>query len=216
MSDSTEYFTAPGPVNEGVLLYVLANSGYAGIRYSFSLPRSKVGELCDPVYYWQVEEWGACEGECGRGERTRAVNCVRLAANKSEEEVVDSFLCDPSSKPVLKESCRTEPCAYHWTAGNWSDCNTTCGDSHQTRTVSCEWRKRNGEKVAVNDTLCGDIATKPDSTQSCTTECVYWWSVSVWSECDVTCGSGRSDEGCGVCVGVEQWEHSCRAGHILY
>ena len=142
-----------------------------------------------------------CEGVCGQSQRTRAVNCVKLAANKSEEVVVDSPLCDPSSKPETKEGCSTGQCAYVWSIGSWSECDGTCGHGYQTRAVSCELTMGNGDKLLVNDTLCEDVSSKPASVKSCTVECVYRWEVSSWSDCDVTCGSGRQSRSV-ECVGV--------------
>ena len=187
---SPEYFITEGPINEGILVYVLANSTYGGVRYTFSVPESKLDELRHPVYRWKTGEWGTCQADCGWGLRTKTVYCVRVSNNTSGGDVIaDSFLCDPASKPMSQDRCYTEDCVYDWRVDSWSECNSTCGSGHQFRKVSCEWTRRNGVKEIVNSTQC-ELATKPLSLTTCHVTCTYEWAASEWSDCDVLCGNG--------------------------
>lgn len=191
VQNNTEYFTTAGPVNEGVVAYVLANSTHNGVRYTFSVPKSKLTELQADVYHWWAGEWSVCDVECGEGIRTRAVRCVTLSFNKTEEQVfVDPVLCDPASKPTVHDRCFTEECVYEWNADNWSICDTACGNGQQTREITCKWQRRNGLQETVNTSLC-EVAARPAELQACTVQCVYSWTANSWSNCDVICGDGQ-------------------------
>ncbi len=188
--NESEYFSTTGPINEGVVSYVLANSAYNGVRYTFSVPKSKLADLRHDVYYWWAGVWGVCSVECGEGTQIRPVQCLTLSLNKTEQVIVDTIFCDPHSKPIIEETCFTEECVYEWTLEDWTQCNTTCGNGHQTRESDCEWTRRNGLKEIVNSSLC-ELATRPALTRECVVECVYEWKVTAWSDCDAVCSNGQ-------------------------
>lgn len=190
-NDSPEYFETDGPIKENLTVYILAKSIYDGIRYTFSLPKTKISLLKAPVYIWKSENWGNCIADCEWGNQHRHVYCQRLGADENEPEA-DDFMCDPSTKPTSLQSCYTEPCVYDWSMTHWETCDAICGEGFEHRKVICKWIKRNGGTEIVNDTHC-DKDTKPISVQSCQVECVYEWAATGWSECDVICGAGRQN-----------------------
>lgn len=185
---SSEYFKTDGPLKENVTVYLLANSVYDGIRYTFSLPKTEIKALKEPVYIWKNESWGDCEADCAWGEQNRSIRCLRLGANNTEDE--DYFLCDPLTKPESTQSCYTEPCVYTWAVTNWGNCDTVCGEGQEYREVTCEWTKRSGDVDIVSDGHC-DADTKPAAVKTCLIKCIYNWLVSGWDECDVICGKGE-------------------------
>ena len=189
--NSSEYYKTEGPLKEDVTVYLLANSMYDGIRYTFSLPKTEINTvtLTEPLYVWKSEKWGKCEAECAWGEQKRSIHCLRLGANDTEEDE-DHFLCDPLTKPESTQSCYTEACIYKWAVTSWGSCDAVCGEGQEYRDVTCEWTKKSGDTEVVNGSNC-DATTKPTSVHNCLIKCIYKWSVSDWDVCDVICGKGE-------------------------
>ena len=76
--------------------------------------------------------WSQCSSSCGPGQRSRALECKDVACGR-----VDNNYCD--GDPVEVEPCVTEPNSASWVAfGNWSQCSTSCGPGHRSRTLECE------------------------------------------------------------------------------
>ena len=77
-----------------------------------------------------------------------------------------------------------------WEAGNWSDCNATCGNGYQFREVYCIESIKD-QNITENDNLKCDNSSRPDETRNCTSsiECPEW-IVGPWSECSKLCGEG--------------------------
>ena len=200
---ATEFLRTDGPIKENVTVYLLANSTYNGIRYTFSVSKDLVGEISNAVYYWNMSDWSECSVECGRGEQEREISCTKLLPN-GETESVDISSCDPTSRPDTRRPCNPGVCLYEWEAGEWSVCDSVCGEGRQSRTVICKWQKRNGTSEEVDDNFC-DSYSEPNHFQSCQVEsCRYEWHEEEWGKCDSHCGEGWKKREV-VCLWMNLW-----------
>ena len=195
-----EFLKTDGPISENMRAYILANSTYEGIRYTFSIPRESMNEISEPVYYWNESSWSDCSVECGTGEQDRELYCMKLYPG-GQNETVDVESCNAATKPDVRRPCNPEACSYEWEAGDWGTCDSVCGEGRQSRIVLCKWLKTS--KV-VENSLC-DSSTKPTPHQSCQAEsCRYEWHTREWGECDSYCGEGRRRRDV-VCVWMNLW-----------
>ena len=200
---ATEFLRTEGPISENVTVYLLANSTYDGIRYTFSVPRELVNEISEPVYYWNESVWSECSVECGVGEQDREIYCMKLYPN-GQIETVDIASCNAATKPDTRRPCNPGACSYTWEAGDWGMCDSVCGEGRQSRTVLCKWLKRNGTSEDIDNSLC-DSNSKPSQYQSCQVEsCRYEWHAEEWGKCDSYCGEGWMKREV-VCLWMNLW-----------
>ena len=200
---ATEFLRTDGPTNENVTVYLLANSTYDGIRYTFSVSREVVNEISEPVYYWNESDWSECSVECGIGEQDREIYCMKLYSS-GQTETVDIASCNAATKPDTRRPCNPGVCSYAWEAGDWGMCDSVCGEGRQSRTVLCKWLKRNGTSEDVDNSLC-DSNLKPSQYQSCQVEnCRYEWHAEEWGKCDSYCGEGWMKRDV-VCLWMNLW-----------
>ena len=203
-SHGAEYFETEGPIDENVTFLLLANSSYAGIRYSFSVPHDAIYLLSNATYFWNTTSWNECSVKCGKGERSRVVVCMKLYPSGEREEV-DSSLCDPATRPEAVETCEQSPCLYEWNVTEWSICSSVCGQGQQVRHTHCELVNAGSKgPVVVQDSLCNQ-EEKPTLSQVCFVEdCQYNWHYGDWSDCDSHCGEGWKNREV-VCLWMNLW-----------
>ena len=200
---STEFLRTDGPINENVTVYLLANSTYDGVRYTFSVPKDLVNEISNPVYYWNESVWNECNVECGLGEQDRNISCTKLYPS-GETESVDISSCNPSTRPETRRPCHPGVCLYEWEVGEWEICDSVCGEGQQSRIVRCKWLRSNGTLEDVDESLC-DSYSEPNHFRSCQVEsCRYEWHAKEWGSCDVLCGEGWKKREV-VCLWMNLW-----------
>ena len=73
-------------------------------------------------YLWKVGKWSQCSKLCGKGERTRPIQCMDLLSKPMS--VVGDNLCSGRKKPKEKNNCNRQPCPFVWQAGDWSQVST--------------------------------------------------------------------------------------------
>uniref|UniRef100_A0A7M5V8I3 A disintegrin and metalloproteinase with thrombospondin motifs 9 n=2 Tax=Clytia hemisphaerica TaxID=252671 RepID=A0A7M5V8I3_9CNID len=146
-------------------------------------------ELCNtfPCPFWRHGAWSKCTLPCGNGTQTRLVLCGFNGA------IVSNMQCDPSQKPSDRRRCNQHRCpeamahdpppvaratASHWRVTMWSECSTTCGVGHQTRSVECS-----------NHEEC-EQSRKPISIMECNKGACPGWNYGQWTPC-------RTERGCG-------------------
>jgi hypothetical protein len=79
---------------------------------------------------WEIGDWGACDADCGAGERKRTLLC------KDGSKTVGFSECK-AAQPARKEDCTaSKECDYQWKYDAWSSCksNTRTRD----RSSKCE------------------------------------------------------------------------------
>ncbi|XP_074140277.1 A disintegrin and metalloproteinase with thrombospondin motifs 9 isoform X2 [Sminthopsis crassicaudata] len=126
---------------------------------------------------WRYTDWTECSKSCDSGIQRRRAICV-----SPHNDVLDDSKCRHQEK-VTVQRCNEFLCPQ-WKSGDWSECLVTCGKGHKHRQVWCQF----GEE-RLNDRLC-DLATKPDSVQTCQQQECASWQVGPWGQCSVTCGQG--------------------------
>ncbi|XP_046889139.1 A disintegrin and metalloproteinase with thrombospondin motifs 20 [Hypomesus transpacificus] len=131
---------------------------------------------------WKANRWSECSVTCGVGTQNRDVYCRLKRAGRVSEE-----LCDPLSRPARTQTCQLAHCiSYTWVAGEWQDCNATCGEGVRSREVVCSGALGG----PVQNSLCA-ASSQPTPLQACSADpCQYIWRMGEWSQCSASCGVG--------------------------
>lgn len=125
--------------------------------------KPEIRKNCENVHpcggAWFVGQWSQCSAECGNGQKTRDVACMKKFANNLLHVVPDEN-CHGEEKPSTQEECTVSTCGAEWFITEWSTCSATCGKGVQTREIKC---LDNNLKPSQN---CGDD-TKPNKIRNC-------------------------------------------------
>jgi len=136
-------------------------------------------------YAWEPGAWTNPPGasSCGSLVQTRSVQCVR-----SDHVVVDGSNCSGDAPAASQNVSDYSGCNYTWVDGAWSAPTTTCGVSHDTRSVICQ---RSDGTTASDEGKCAGSGTKPETTrdQNVTTGCSYSWDTGPWGTTAPACGA---------------------------
>uniref|UniRef100_A0A4W4EYY0 Papilin a, proteoglycan-like sulfated glycoprotein n=1 Tax=Electrophorus electricus TaxID=8005 RepID=A0A4W4EYY0_ELEEL len=136
------------------------------------------------------------------GENPCELNCIPRAENfyfRHRSSVVDGTPCHPGRKDICVEGvCRVSLNNTAHTSA-WNQCSVTCGGGSQGRRVECVAHDASGSRV-VEDSLCEAYTSRPLSQQKCSMQRCAQYSVSAWSQCSATCGSGQQTRDV-LCVG---------------
>jgi len=97
---------------------------------------------------------------------------------------------------------------YRWKEGNWGNCNTSCGNGKQARSVQCI---REDTNAVVNDSFCSSLS-KPSTSKDCQSY-TYEWIKQSWSNCNTECGTGYQSRNvfCRRCDSIEVNESYCQS-----
>ncbi|GFS05116.1 SCO-spondin [Elysia marginata] len=131
-------------------------------------------------YFGDWSAWGQCSVSCGGGTQTRDRSCI---APKHEGKDCQG----PSNET---QDCNTQPCpvdGVYLAWSEWSECSVSCGGGQQWKSRTCQAPQHGGQDCAGPDNV-----TQTCNTQPCPIDGV-WLAWSQWSECNTTCGGGRSE-----------------------
>uniref|UniRef100_M3ZG62 ADAM metallopeptidase with thrombospondin type 1 motif 17 n=1 Tax=Xiphophorus maculatus TaxID=8083 RepID=M3ZG62_XIPMA len=191
-----EKISAKGPTKTPLhLMVLLFHDQSYGIHYEYTIPvntsqdrSSEKQTEPEYLYVWAHSTWQNCSVQCGGGERSTAVSCMRTVNNSME--VVSNNYCQPETRPQAKvQRCNSLPCQYRWVAGEWGPCSVSCGNGLQQRQVSCVYPSLNGSFIHTKDRDCH--GGKPVGQQDCEGNfCLPEWEASDWSQCSSACGRG--------------------------
>ena len=178
--------------------------GQQGRKRSVETEAQHGGEECDPkmddlrvcenspcpvdCVLEPLPPWPDCTVTCGGGTQTRTRGIAQEAEHGGTE--CDAAALEPETQPCNTDECPipSQDCQLtQWTEWSASECSTTCGEGHLTRT-----RKVN-QPAAFGGADCepGRIETKEcENAAPCPEPCILsdW---EPWSQCSVTCESGQ-------------------------
>ncbi|XP_077094686.1 papilin isoform X2 [Siphateles boraxobius] len=188
-----EKITGRGPTTEPLVIELITQEANEGVEYEYYLPNGRLTE----GYYWSYGSWSACSKECGSGYQSRLVFCT------IDNEAYSDYLCASLPRPLSNRTCNEQQCPQtrSWTVGEWSACPVTCGGGLQVRRVECMSHDSAGSRV-VEDSQCAAYTPRPLSQNNCNMQKCAQYSISGWSQCSVTCGSGKQMRDV-VCVGSD-------------
>ncbi|XP_050989358.1 papilin isoform X2 [Labeo rohita] len=188
-----EIITGRGPTTEPLVLELITQEDNEGVEYEYYLPNGRTTE----GYYWSYGSWSACSKECGSGYQSRLVFCT------FDNEAYSDYLCASIPRPLSNRTCNEQQCPQtrSWVTGEWNPCPVTCGGGLQVRRVECMSHDSAGSRV-VEDSQCASYAPRPLNQQNCNMQRCAQYRVSSWSQCSVTCGSGKQTRDV-VCVGSD-------------
>ncbi|XDV42604.1 hypothetical protein PO909_011235 [Leuciscus waleckii] len=215
--ETPEIITGRGPTTEPLVIELITQEANEGVEYEYYLPNGRLTE----GYYWSYGSWSACSKECGSGYQSRLVFCT------IDNEAYSDYLCASLPRPLSNRTCNEQQCpqtrrmayvyeprlwrpmepprvyvqVFSWTTGEWSPCPVTCGGGLQVRRVECMSHDSAGSRV-VEDSQCAAYTPRPLSQHNCNTQKCAQYSISGWSQCSVTCGSGKQMRDV-VCVGSD-------------
>ncbi|XP_016335938.1 papilin isoform X1 [Sinocyclocheilus anshuiensis] len=212
-----EIITGRGPTTEPLVIELITQEDNEGVEYEYYLPNGRSME----GYYWSYGSWSACSKECSSGYQSRLVFCT------FDDEAYSDYLCASFPRPLSNRTCNEQQCpqtrrmayvyeprlwrpmeaprvyvqVYSWVTGEWSPCPVTCGGGLQVRRVECMSHDSAGSRV-VEDSQCASYAPRPLNQQNCNMQKCAQYRVSSWSQCSVTCSSGKQTRDV-VCVGSD-------------
>ncbi|CAG5127257.1 unnamed protein product, partial [Candidula unifasciata] len=132
------------------------------------------GKACDTLtsheYKWIEGNWGECSVDCGLGEQSQTMLCIKTDTFGNSDYVLDDVcLQHVGAPPVVKRACYGEGdnCPY-WAAGSWSECSASCGLGSQTRNIYCQQDPTDAtqDPVVVNESHCVH-ENRPQQVQNC-------------------------------------------------
>jgi len=102
---------------------VTTSKSYDQMDYFYGADMDMFAKELDE-YEWVVGEFTSCSRGCGKGFRSRKIECrsIRLGSggDGGGGELVDDFNCHAEPKPNAFEACNTRQC-LDWSASEWSD-----------------------------------------------------------------------------------------------
>eukprot|EP00066_Takifugu_rubripes_P016653 XP_011605919.1 PREDICTED: A disintegrin and metalloproteinase with thrombospondin motifs 20 [Takifugu rubripes] len=140
------------------------------------LPRPRTEKACRArgCPSWKANRWRECSASCGVGVQNRDVYCRLKGSGRVREDA-----CDARRRPAEARPCRRAECAlYTWVAGDWEECNATCGEGTRSREVGCV----GPGSSPVQAGYC-EPSSRPHTRHACTgPPCQHVWITGEWSE----------------------------------
>ncbi|XP_078468260.1 A disintegrin and metalloproteinase with thrombospondin motifs 9-like [Lampetra planeri] len=156
---------------------------------------------------WHVAGRSECSAQCGPGQRSLEVRCVRYGPAKARSDVVDDRHCAELPKPAAREPCHGDCHLTSWQYTSWSQCSQSCAGGARTRDAACV----NNLGRRVSNQECD--ANQRVTSQSCNERPCPQWVASEWTECTATCGKGVRHRRVHCLRGEETLEETfCDAG----
>ncbi|KAL1512823.1 hypothetical protein ABEB36_002345 [Hypothenemus hampei] len=161
-------------------------------------------------FHWKVTGLTPCTKSCGGGTQNYIRSCYRILS-PTHQVVTNEKRCAHLDPPALTAiPCNVEPCNSAYWDGAWAQCSVSCGEGFQQFISQCK-KEVNGKVIVVSDAQCEHDKPAPQSRACQERECSgafngltdnelplsvqhsnrKEWTVSGWSQCSATCGTGH-------------------------
>uniref|UniRef100_G3NJ46 ADAM metallopeptidase with thrombospondin type 1 motif 20 n=1 Tax=Gasterosteus aculeatus aculeatus TaxID=481459 RepID=G3NJ46_GASAC len=163
---------------------VYQNQSQIAEEHCGHLPRPRTQKSCRArgCPSWKANRWTECSVTCGVGVQNRRVYCRLKGTGQVRED-----LCGAHLRLAAVRPCQTAECThYSWVAGEWEECNATCGEGRRSRKVGCM-----GPGITPVQVDYCEPSSQPPSHQPCQgAPCHHTWTTGQWSQCSASCGVG--------------------------
>ncbi|XP_072319730.1 thrombospondin type-1 domain-containing protein 4-like [Eucyclogobius newberryi] len=183
-SRTGESITAPGPLSEELILYLIYQQPNPSVQYEYSVPSPDTEQNHKPHEGSNVISPG---GTTKSPHSKDVANQSDISNNKIDE---NSHLTQTLTTPAV--TTKLQP-TYEWVQSGHSECSTTCGAGRRHVLWACVQRD---SQATVSSDLC-DTALEPAKQQEeCNPQpCPAYvmpdsLDIGEWSECSAKCGPG--------------------------
>ncbi|XP_055014403.1 thrombospondin type-1 domain-containing protein 4 [Boleophthalmus pectinirostris] len=178
-SRTGESITAPGPLSEDLILYLIYQQPNPSVYYEYTVPSPHTEQNPKPHEGSNVIAPGVTTKSPHSGD---GVNNSGISNNNINE---NSHLNQALTTPAVTTKLQT---VYEWVESRFSECSTTCGTGTRHMLWACVEKD---SQTTVSSDLC-DSALEPEKQlEDCNPQqCPAYWDIGEWSECSAKCGPG--------------------------
>ncbi|XP_076257637.1 A disintegrin and metalloproteinase with thrombospondin motifs 7-like [Rhynchophorus ferrugineus] len=170
-SEKQDHVFINGPISVDLAIWVMyyksSDGTFGNPGYYYSWAEEDEQNKYEPVYSWEIGEYGDCSARCGGGIQEAIWSCMEEKGGR-----VSPTFCIGINKPVQPpKKCNEQPCKARWNVGSWGRCHACKKKGGvRTRPVEClkQNPKLNGDAVLVDDSECSGV--KPGAIQLCQTD----------------------------------------------
>ncbi|KAK7929429.1 hypothetical protein WMY93_005824 [Mugilogobius chulae] len=180
-SRTGESITAPGPLREELILYLIYQQPNPSVYFEYFVPSTDTGHNSNVF-------------ALPNSLPVQATN--KGAANQNNKIIESSYLTHaPTTLAVTTVVTTKLQPAFVWMQSGHSECSTTCGSGRRHMLWACVEKD---SQASVSTDLC-DTALEPAkqqedcNLQECTAYLSYSWDIGEWSECSAKCGPGTQE-----------------------
>ncbi|KAI1887664.1 hypothetical protein AGOR_G00192640 [Albula goreensis] len=206
-SKTGESITAPGPITQELVLYLIYQQPSPSVFYEYTLPRrSNRGPQSDVLPLVETQQQNAVNGQ--------GFSSTDVSGNENSDAGVHPNQVPSDPIPHTTEHPAAQLSPYTWRRTGTTLCSATCGTGRRQVLFGCVEQVTG---TTVPGDLC-ELAQHPaPQAEDCNTQpCPAFWDVGEWSECSKTCGPGvqhrqvlcRQPLGNGTLTAAAQWQ--CR------
>ncbi|XP_014781094.1 A disintegrin and metalloproteinase with thrombospondin motifs 16 [Octopus bimaculoides] len=189
-----ETLEAAGPLEEDIVLEILAQGHNPGLHYEYIVPKtakemheSRTKKAVNSRRFNWAVKVSSCTKSCAGG--TKEIEAICLL---NQDKEVNISYCDMSDKPKTGTvACKQKACPPSWVPEKWRTCTTKCGGGRQSRKVRCREMVSEKRFRRVPKKRCEHLVRPPRKQKCNTHDCPPSWVTGKWSECSRTCGEGQ-------------------------
>ncbi|KAM3624140.1 uncharacterized protein V6R79_019615 [Siganus canaliculatus] len=181
-SRNGESITAPGPLTEDLLVYLIYQQPGPSVYYEYSVPLQNTHPTSEPDLTSPSEILPLGKPVSPR-HPDEEVHQGDVTKNDiiTEKYHLNEVSPNPSVNPALQLT-------YTWMKSRSTECSTTCGTGRRQVLWECA---ENDSQTIVSTDLCDPALEPAKQEEDCNIQpCPAYWDVGEWSECSRKCGPG--------------------------